>query len=161
MMYYNDNAVWPRFLKFLRYYISYTYMNSERGILRRYKYVALFRIIYQRRVTVYSFINPLLLLSLYYIVSFDDRENWTYGSSSSCLSTLSFVTRGFPRSQRITYETVNCRNARKNLERIFYFVDPSSSLWSTRSRVLLPRSVIYRAKFASRGFSSRRIYLLS
>lgn len=75
MMYYNDNAVWPRFLKFLRYSISYTYMNSERGILRRYKYVALFRIIYQRRVTVYSFINPLLLFSLYYIVSFDDREN--------------------------------------------------------------------------------------
>jgi len=32
MMYYNDNVVWPRFLKFLQYYISYTYMNNEREI---------------------------------------------------------------------------------------------------------------------------------
>ena len=41
-MYYNDNVVWPRFLKFLQYYISYTYMNNERGFLHRYKYVTLF-----------------------------------------------------------------------------------------------------------------------
>lgn len=66
VMYYNDdNVVWPRFLKFLRYYISY--MNGERGIPHHYKYFALFRIIYQRELC--SFIN------LYYILSFCTLEN--------------------------------------------------------------------------------------
>lgn len=69
VMYYNDNVVWPRFLKFLRYYISY--VNSERGILHYCKYVALFRIIYQKELSLYQ---PLLLFIFYHILSLYDTR---------------------------------------------------------------------------------------